>query len=170
MDGTRLLRAGFIAVWPVTVVLAIAGTTTGLMWHLPWWSALYAIPVVIWMGAGIWWWVRGTRAPWQRAVRGFAQAHVAAWVIIEVVSLSGVFGPTLLSQGWPPGAAGIGGIGAYYMLGFATVLLPPLIGPIITFVWALWASRWSRGWERAATTAVTVWTAAAGLVCLTLSA
>ena len=162
--------AVFLGIWPFTVVLGIAGTTTGLMWRLPWWSALYAVPVTLWCAAGMWWWVRGARAPWQRAVRGFAQAHVAAWVIIEAVSLSGVFGPSLLSQGWSPGAAGIGAIGAFYLLGFATVLLPPLIGPIITFVWALRASRWSRRGERAATVAVTLWTAAAGLLSLTLSA
>ena len=160
----------FLGIWPVTAVLVIAGTTTGLMWRVPWWSALYAVPVTLWCASGVWWWVRGTRAPWQRAVRGFAQAHVAAWVIIEAISLSGVFGPSLLSQGWPPGAAGIGGIGAFYLIGFSTLVLLPLIGPMIAFVWALRAARWSRRWERAATAAVALWTAAAGLLSLTLSA
>ena len=68
---------------------------------------------LLWLAGGIWWWVRGPRTTWQRAVRGFAQGHVAAFLFIEVVSVSGVLGNALLSYGWFPGAAAVGGIGAF---------------------------------------------------------
>ena len=75
--GQRSLAVAFLGVWPVTAAIALIGTLTGLMWR-PWWPALYALPVVMWLAGGIWWWVRGPHATWQRAVRGFAQAHVGA--------------------------------------------------------------------------------------------
>ena len=168
--GQWALPPLFLGVWPLAAAAGVAGTAAGLMWRLPWWSALYAIPVLLWCAGGMWWWVRGPRAPWQRAVRGFAQAHAAAWLIIEAVSLSGVLGSALLSQGWPPGVAGIGAIGAVYLLGFATWVLPPLLGPAVALAWALTAARWGRRLEWAAVAAMTLWTAGTGLASLTLSA
>ena len=115
--GQRRLAVAFLSGWPVTAALALIGTLTGLMWLLPWWPALYALPVVMWLAGGMWWWARGPRATWQRAARGFAQAHVGACLFIDIVSLSGVACHLLLSNGWMPFMAGIGGIGGFYLLG-----------------------------------------------------
>ena len=167
--GERALAGAFLAVWPISIPLALVGTLSGLMW-LPWWSATYAAPVLLWLAGGIWWWVRGPRTTWQRAVRGFAQGHVAACLFIEVVSVSGVLGHALLSHGWFPGTAGVGGIGGFYLLGFAlgTVLVVP--GPGIALAWALFGGRWPRIAEWVATAGIGAWTGALGLSALMLSA
>ena len=164
----RWLAIGFLGVWPVTMAVALVGTSTGLMW-LPWWTALYALPVVMWVGGGIWWWVRGPRRPWQRAVRGFAQAHVAACLFIDAVSVSGVAGHLLLSNGWVPLVAGLGGIGGFYLLGFSLGVVPVLPGPVIALAWAQWGARWPRWGERTATVAIAAWTGVLGLAALRLS-
>ena len=168
IGGERLVAIVFFGVWPVGAALALAGTFSGLMWSVPWLSALYSVPVVTWMAGGIWWWVRGPQASWQRAVRGFAQAHVAAWLIIDAVSLSGLFGNLLLSDGWVPGTAGFGGIGGFYLLGFSLGVVTVVPGPAVALVWALLS--WLRWCERAATAAIAAWTAVAGLFVLTISA
>ena len=167
--GQRSLAVAFLGLWPVTAALALIGTSTGLMWR-PWWPALYALPVVMWLAGGIWWWVRGPHATWQRAVRGFAQAHVGACLFIDIVSLSGVAGHLLLSTGWMPLTAGIGGIGGFYLLGFSLGVVPVLPGPVIALAWALWGARWPQWRERTATVAIAAWTGLFGLAALTLSA
>ena len=139
------------------------------MW-LPWWPALYALPVVTWLAGGIWWWVRGPLTTWQRAVRGFAQAHVGACPFIDIVSLSGVAGHLLLSNGWMPLTAGIGGIGGFYLLGFSLSVVPVLPGPVIALAWALWGTQWPRRRDRTATVAIAAWTGLLGMAALTVSA
>ena len=165
-----LLAGLFLAVWPIVAALALVGTFTGLMWRLPWWPVLYAVPVAMWTVGGIWWWVRGPREPWQHAVRGFAQAQVGAFVIIDAVSLSGVLGHVLLSDGWVPGAAGVGGIGGFCLLGFSLGVVAAAPGPVIALVWAVWGGRWPRWCEWTATAVIAGWTEIAGLMTLTMSA
>jgi len=75
----------------------------------------------------------------------------------------------LLSNGWFPGTAGLGGIGAFYLLGFSlgTVLMLP--GPTIALAWALWGARWPRTAEWVATAGTGGWTGALALIALTIS-
>lgn len=51
----RVLAVAFLAVWAVGEALALAGTFTGLIWIVPWWTGVYAAPVVTWVVGGLWW-------------------------------------------------------------------------------------------------------------------
>ena len=109
--------------WLFAIAGSLAGATLG-SYSLQLSIAGCAIggAVAAWTVAGMLAWALGASALWQQVARLWAQAHLAAFVVIDVTSLVFAGDLHLVSARWPPLAAGAGGLGAMYLVGLVVIV------------------------------------------------